>query len=211
MNRYISSLLTTVVACVLLSSCAIVKEDDSDAIDKSKVEPVTWANEIKKRQQISIWEIRGRLGVQTKDNGGSMDIIWQQAGDDFTIRLLAPMGAGNYLIQGGKGEAEIRFPDGRKEIVSNTEEIFKSVLDVSLPASAVKDWVRGLPANGLPVESIEWNSKGLINRIKQAGWNVEMKKYSGKKTLVPHKLYLSREDDPELSIRLILRQWLIDN
>lgn len=140
-----------------------------------------------------------------------MDIIWQQSGDDFTIRLLAPMGAGNYLIQGEKGVAEIRFPDGEKKIVDNVDEVFKSTLDVALPVSAVKDWIRGLPANVLPVESIEWNSKGLIDRIKQAGWNVEMKKYSGEKILIPFNVYLSREDDPDLGVRLVLRLWLVDN
>jgi len=211
MNRYFSFFVTTAAACLLLSSCAMIKEDDSGAIDKSKIEPATWPKEIQKRQQISNWEIRGRLGVQTKDTGGTMDIIWQQADDDFTIRLLAPMGAGNYLIQGDSNTAEIRFPDGKKEVVDNVDGVFASVLDVDLPASAVRDWIRGLPAGGMPVESIEWNTKGLINRVKQSGWNVEMRNYSGEKIRVPHKLYLSRDDDQELGMRLVLRQWLIDN
>jgi outer membrane lipoprotein LolB len=140
-----------------------------------------------------------------------MDIIWQQAGKDFTIRLLAPMGAGNYLIQGEKDFAEIRFPDGEKQIVDNVDQVFKSALEVDLPVSAVKDWIRGLPAGVWPVDSIEWNTKGLIDRIKQSGWNVEMKKYTGGKILIPYNIYLSRDDDPDLGIRLILRQWLVDN
>lgn len=188
----------------------MLKQDDGDD-EKSQIEPAEWPAELQKRQQISSWEIRGRLGVQAKDTGGSMDIIWQQSDDDFTIRLLAPLGAGNYLIQGEKGAAEIRFPDGTKKWVDNTEDIFEYVLDVKLPASAVKDWIRGLPASGLATESTVWNTKGLIDRIKQSGWNVEMRKYSGDKILVPHSIYLSRDDDSELDIRLLLRQWLVDN
>jgi hypothetical protein len=38
-----------------------------------------------------------------------------------------------------------------------------------------------------------------------------MKKYSGKKILLPHAIYLSRDDNIELDIRLLLRQWLVDN
>lgn len=205
MHRYFSFFLTAALACLLLSSCATLKDE------KSNIEPADWPEELQKRQQISSWEIRGRLGVQTKDNGGSMDLIWQQSGDDFTIRLLAPLGAGNYLIQGEKGAAEIRFPDGTKQWVDNTEDIFEYVLDVKLPASAVRDWVRGLPAGGLSTQSTVWNTKGLIDRIKQSGWNVEMRKYSGDKILVPHNIYLSRDDDSELDIRLLLRQWLVDN
>jgi outer membrane lipoprotein LolB len=209
MHRYSSFFLTASLACLLLSSCATVKDDGED--EKSNIESAAWPEEMKKRQQIRSWEIRGRLGVQTKDTGGSMDLIWQQSGDDFTIRLLAPMGAGNYFIQGEKDGAEIRFPDGTKKRVDNTEDIFEYVLDVKLPASAVRDWIRGLPARGLPTESIVWNNKGLIDRIKQSGWNIEMRKYSGEKILLPHAMYLSREDDSELSIRLLLRQWLLDN
>lgn len=210
MNRHFSFLSVTALACLLLSSCATVK-DDSDAIYNSKIRPAGWSGEMQKRQQITSWELRGRLGVQTRETGGSMDIIWQQSGDDFTIRLLAPMGTGNYLIQGEKGMAEIRFPDGEKRIVDNVDDIFKAALDVDLPVSAVKDWIRGLPARVLPVQSIDWNTKGLIDRIKQSGWNVEMKKYSGKKVLIPFNVYLSRDDDPDLDMRLVLRQWLVDN
>jgi outer membrane lipoprotein LolB len=210
MNRHFSFLPLATLVCLLLSSCAMVK-DDGVAIDKSKIQPAGWPAEIKKRQQITIWELRGRLGVQTRDTGGTMDIIWQQAGKDFTIRLLAPMGAGNYLIQGEKDFAEIRFPDGEKQIVDNVDQVFKSALEVDLPVSAVKDWIRGLPAGVWPVDSIEWNTKGLIDRIKQSGWNVEMKKYTGGKILIPYNIYLSRDDDPDLGIRLILRQWLVDN
>ncbi|MDT8283071.1 MAG: lipoprotein insertase outer membrane protein LolB [Gammaproteobacteria bacterium] len=210
MNRHFSFLTVSAIVCLLLSSCAMVK-DDSVRLDRSKIKPAGWSAEIQKRQQITAWELRGRLGVQTRDTGGSMDIIWQQADDDFTIRLLAPMGAGNYLIQGEKGVAEIRYPDGEKEFVDNVDEVFKSALEVDLPVSAVKDWIRGLPAGELPVESIEWNTNGLIDRISQSGWNVEMKKYSGQKILIPFNIYLSRDDEPELGIRLVLRQWLVDN
>ena len=140
-----------------------------------------------------------------------MDLIWKQSEQDFSIRLIAPLGAGSYLIQGNSNNAEIRFPDGRTETVNDIDEVFTSILEVSLPANAVKDWARGLPAKTLSVESISWNEQGLLNTIKQSGWNVEMKKYTGKKTLLPHIIYLSRDDNVELDIRLVLRRWLIDN
>jgi len=172
-------------------------------------EPASWSAEQQKRQQIKSWEIRGRLGVQTENDGGTLDIIWKQSEQDFSIRLIAPLGAGNYLVQGNRGNAEIRFPDGQIKKVNNIDEVFSSILEVNLPVNAVKDWIRGLPANTLSVENISWNELGLLNTIKQSGWNVEMKKYTGKKILLPHVIYLSRDDNTELDIRLVLRQWLI--
>jgi len=139
-----------------------------------------------------------------------MDIIWKQSDEEFSIRLIAPLGAGTYLIQGDSDLAEIRFPGGQKKIVSNIDEVFSSALEVDLPANAVKDWIRGLPAKSLPIEDISWNEQGLLETVEQSGWNVEMKKYAGNKILLPHVIYLSRDDD-ELDVRLVLRQWLVDD
>ena len=195
---------TVSLACLMLLSCASLEKI-------SQNEPVGWLAEQQKRQQIKIWEVRGRLGVQTESNGGAMDIIWKQSDEEFSIRLIAPLGAGNYLIQGDNNLAEIQLPDGQKKMVTNIDDIFSSALEIDLPANAVKDWIRGLPAKSLTLENASWNQQGLLNTIKQSGWNVEMKKYMGNDILLPHVIYLSRDDNVELDIRLVLRQWLVDN
>ncbi|NOQ90053.1 MAG: hypothetical protein GQ549_03815, partial [Gammaproteobacteria bacterium] len=105
MVRHLPFSLAISIALLMLVSCATVKEQIT-------VEPAGWQAEQQKRQQIKSWEIRGRLGIQTENNGGSMDLIWKQSEQDFSIRLIAPLGAGNYLIQGNSNNAEIRFPDG---------------------------------------------------------------------------------------------------
>lgn len=214
MIRHLSFPLIVSLICLSLVSCATIEEQSTKEplIKKpTTTEPPNWLAEQKKRQKIKIWEIRGRLGVQTEKNGGSVDITWKQSEQEYSIRLIAPLGAGNYLILGNDEYADVRFPDGRKETINNVDQAFASTLQVDLPVTAIRYWLRGLPAKGLPVTSIIWNNKGLINRIKQSGWNVEMKKYMGTKILLPHSIYLSREDDPELDIRLVLRQWLVDN
>jgi outer membrane lipoprotein LolB len=204
MIRFLSFPFAIGFVCLLLVSCATIKE-------QVKTEPASWAAEQAKRQQIKTWEVRGRLGVQTELTGGSMDIIWKNDGDDFSIRLIAPMGAGSYLVQGDKGQAVIRFPNGSTKTIKNIDNVFSSMLEVDLPASAVKDWIRGIPSKTLSVEQISWDKKGHLNRVKQAGWNVEMTKYAGDKIAMPHNIYLSRDGESELDMRLILRQWLIDN
>ena len=194
MIRHLSFSLAAGLVCLMMVSCASIT-DQAETKAPVPREPEGWLSDKAKRQQIENWEIRGRLGLQTEHTGGSMDIIWKQAIDEYTIRLIAPLGAGSYMIQGGKDFAEIRFPDGKTQLVDNVDDVFSSTLEVDLPASAVKDWVRGVPARALPVKHIEWNEQGLINRVKQSGWNVEMTKYSGAKVSMPHNIYLSRDDD----------------
>lgn len=195
--------LSICTVLLLVASCAAIKE-------KTVTEPAGWSIEQQKRQQINAWDIRGRLGIQTENDGGTLDVIWTQSEQDFLIRFIAPLGGGNYLIQGDSSHAEIRFPDGEKKTINDVDNIFSKVLEVELPAHAVKDWVRGLPASTLPVEAISWNEQGLLNTIKQSGWNVEMKKYAGEGVSMPHAIYLSRDDAVELDIRLLFRQWIID-
>ncbi len=219
MIRPLSFPLTVSLICLSLVSCATIEEQatiepsikEPSTIEHSTTEPPNWLAEQKKRQKIKIWEIRGRLGVQTEKNGGSVDITWKQAEREYSIRLIAPLGAGSYLILGNDEYADVRYPDGKRETIDNVDQAFASTLQVNLPVTAIRYWLRGLPAKGLPVTSIKWNDKGLIDRLEQSGWNVEMKKYTGTKILLPHSIYLSRDDDPELDIRLILRQWLVDS
>lgn len=198
------SRLIFALICLTLASCTMVKE-------KTSLQPVGWQGQQEQRQQIKIWEVRGRLGVQTQTTGGSMDLIWKQSGEDYKIRLILPLGSGSYLIQGNEQYADIRYPDGRKKSVSNIDNVFSSILGVSLPVNAIRDWVRGLPARSLSVEEMHWNDQGLLNTVQQSGWAVEMTSYSGGGILLPHDIYLSHSDDEDLDIRLLLKQWLIEN
>ena len=214
---------------MLSTSCATLRDQQVDEqkpdaqqpgekpADKRQVkrpassQPENWVSEVERRQLIEKWEIRGRLGFQTDTNGGSLDVTWKQFEREYSIRLIAPLGAGNYHVQGDDTFAEILFPDGHREILNNIEDAFSSILNVELPVSAIKDWVRGTPSRTMPVKNPRWNESGLLTNIEQSGWRVEMKKYTGSEIPLPHAIYLSRDDDEELDIRLVLRQWLVDN
>lgn len=211
MLRHCLFYLLLISGSLVLSSCAMVEEQtESNIVTPAITEPAGWQAEQHKRRQLSVWEIRGRLGVQTGTNGGSMDIIWKQSNNDYSIRLIAPLGAGTHLIQGNDQFAEISFPDGSSKIVDNIDEVLASIIDIPLPASAIRDWVRGIPAASLPVDRISWNRQGLPEKINQSGWHVELQKYLGTTLLLPHAIYVSRDDNEDLDVRLALKQWLID-
>jgi len=210
--RRLSVACAYLIASFMSVSCTSIQQQpvDEEPLKQVSDVPDGWQEQQSQRLQIENWEIRGRIGVQTKTNGGSMDIIWKQAQQSYSIRLIAPLGAGSYHVQGEQGFAEVRHPDGRKEIIDNVDKVFASTLNVELPTSAIKDWIRGLPAASLTQEKISWNVHGLPDKLKQSGWNVHLTKYTGKDLLLPHAIYLSRDDDVDLDIRLVLRQWLVD-
>ena len=210
--RHLPVICAYLIVSLISVSCTTIQQQPVDEEPLKKVSdiPDGWPEQQSQRLEIENWEIRGRIGVQTKTEGGSMDIIWKQAQQSYSIRLIAPLGAGSYHVQGDQVFAEIRHPDGRKEIIDDVDKVFASTLNVELPTSAIKDWVRGLPAASLTQEKISWNDHGLPDKLIQSGWNVHLTKYTGEDLLLPHAIYLSRDDDVNLDIRLVLRQWMVD-
>ncbi len=186
----------------ILASCASITEQVLDR-------PQDWEARLQQHQQIEDWTIRARLGVQSETDGGSFDVFWQQVADAYEIRLIAPMGQGAVLINGDSNGVKISLADGRTEYSNDADALFLAMTGLSLPVNGLQDWLRGMPIQGEEIQYISWNDLGQLYKFEQRGWQVEMNRY---KTVadyeLPHAFYLEREDQPELSVRLLVREWL---
>jgi outer membrane lipoprotein LolB len=186
----------------ILASCASISEQVLDR-------PEDWEARLQQHQQIEDWTIRARLGVQSETDGGSFDVFWQQVADAYEIRLIAPMGQGAVLINGDSNGVKISLADGRTEYSNDADELFSSMTGLSLPVNGLQDWLRGMPIQGEEIQYISWNEPGQLYKLEQSGWQVEMSRYKAVADYeLPHAFYLEREDQPELSVRLLVREWL---
>lgn len=186
----------------ILASCASIYEQVLDS-------PADWQQRLQQHQQISDWTIKARLGVQTEYEGGSFDVFWQQLADTYEIRLIAPMGQGAVQIKGDDEGVTISLADGQTEYSQDADALFTSMTGLSLPVTGLQDWLRGMPIQDEEVQSISWNEYGQLYKIEQRGWRVEMGRYKAIADYeLPHAFYLEREDRPELSVRLLVREWL---
>ena len=185
----------------ILSSCASVSEQVSQ-------QPADWETRLQQHQQINDWTIKARLGVQTEFEGGSFDVFWQQLADVYEIRLIAPLGQGAVQIAGDNGGVTIRLADGQTEYSQDADELFAAMTGLSIPVSGLQDWLRGMPILGEEIQNISWNEHGQLYKLEQRGWRVEMDRYKAITGYdLPHAYYLEREDSPELSVRLLVREW----
>ena len=186
----------------ILASCASISEQVLDR-------PEDWEARLQQHQQIEDWTIRARLGAQSETDGGSFDVFWQQVADAYEIRLIAPMGQGAVLINGDSNGVKISLADGRTEYSNDADELFSSMTGLSLPVNGLQDWLRGMPIQGEEIQYISWNEPGQLYKLEQSGWQVEMSRYKAVADYeLPHAFYLEREDQPELSVRLLVREWL---
>ena len=198
------SFLRCLLLCPLISilaSCASVSEQVLDR-------PADWETRLQQHQQIEDWNIRARLGVQSENDGGSFDVFWQQVADAYEIRLIAPMGQGAVLINGDSSGVTIRMADGQTAFSHDADALFSSMTGLSLPVNGLQDWLRGMPIPGEEIQNISWNEQGQLYKLEQRGWRVEMGRYKAVADYeLPHAFYLEREDQPELSVRLLVREW----
>jgi len=186
----------------ILAACASITEQVLDR-------PEDWEARLQQHQQIEDWTIKARLGVQSETDGGSFDVFWQQVADAYEIRLIAPMGQGAVLINGDSNGVKISLADGRTEYSNDADELFSSMTGLSLPVNGLQDWLRGMPVQGEEIQYISWNEPGQLYKLEQRGWRVEMGRYKAVADYeLPHAFYLEREDRPELSVRLLVREWL---
>ena len=192
------------ITCLLIStlaSCATVSEQVFES-------PADWDSRQQHNQQLTHWSIKARLGVQSETDGGSFDVFWQQRADAYNVRLVAPMGQGAVLINGNDDGVTISLADGSTEYSEHANELFTAMTGLPLPVEGLQDWLRGMPMRGEETGTISWNEQAQLYKLEQSGWRVEMSRY---KTVaeyeLPHAFYLEREDQPELSVRLLVREW----
>jgi outer membrane lipoprotein LolB len=170
--------------------------------------PANWQETLQHRKQIVSWKIQGKLGIQTEDNGGSLDLFWNQQGDSYQIRMIAPMGQGAILIKGKGQSVYVKTADGKEQYSNDADALLASGLGVNIPLAGLRNWLRGLPVNGQPTLLQKWDDKGQLVELVQNNWNIEMSAYrSVAEHTLPHKFYFGRDDRPELSIHLLIRQW----
>jgi outer membrane lipoprotein LolB len=192
------------VACILLpvlASCASISE-------QIRHQPADWDARLERHNQINHWTIKARLGVQTETEGGSFDVFWQQSADVYDIRLVAPMGQGAVHIEGDRDGVTISLADGQSEYARDAETLFASMTGLSLPVNGLHDWLRGMPIQGEKTDKTRWNENGQLYKFEQRGWRVEMNRYRKVADYeLPHAFYLEREDRPDMSVRMLVREW----
>ena len=188
----------------LIAGCSTLPETTS-------VQPVDWEIAVEQKNKIKRWDIKGRLGIQTQDNGGTFDLFWNQGKDKYTIRLIAPLGQGALTIEGDSETVSVRDSQGLTQHADNPDLLIKQSLGIDLPVNSLRRWLLGSPDTKQIVESISWNEAGQLHRLQQAGWTIEMLRYKkvGESDL-PHSFVLQRDDRPALLIRLLIRQWSLN-
>ena len=107
----------------------------------TSLQPDGWDAGVEQKNKIKQWNIKGRLGIQTEDNGGAFDLFWDQGRNNYTIRLIAPLGMGALTIVGDSETVSVRDGRGLLQHSDNPDLLIKQNLGVDLPVTSLRLWL----------------------------------------------------------------------
>jgi outer membrane lipoprotein LolB len=151
------------------------------------------------------WGFTGRLAVSTDGHGGSGRIEWTQDGDDFDVRLLAPVTRQGWRLHRAGGVVRLEgLEDGPRE-GTDAEALLFDATGWRLPVTDMVAWVRGARGAGSPA-TVESDAAGLPRRIGQSGWQVDYPAWTGDVPPLPTRVNATQG---EARVRLAIESWSV--
>lgn len=150
------------------------------------------------------WQLKGKIGVRTRDDGGSAYLDWSQSLDSFYIVLSGPLGQGTTIVSGNPTGARLEQSDG-VFIAESPDQLVLDHTGWEIPINHLLYWVKGMPAPGTE-PALSHNALGTLATLQQDDWTLQFDQYSPELgTLLPHKIRIQKG---ELKVTLIIKAWL---
>ncbi|MBA55846.1 MAG: outer membrane lipoprotein LolB [Pseudomonadales bacterium] len=202
-----SRLLTTLaitLASLVITGCQIWQTTHDMPPPKADQPKLDWVEHVRALTLMQEWQIRGKIGVRTAEDGGSAYLDWSQSFDSFYIMLSGPLGQGSTIVSGNPYGARLETSDGTF-ISDSPEQLVLEHTGWHIPIHQLLYWVKGIPA---PYGKSEpsYNEYGTLKTLQQNQWYLEFDRYGeAMGTLLPQKIKITKED---LKVTLIIKEWL---
>jgi outer membrane lipoprotein LolB len=188
------------VALLSLTACAPLLQTKQN-LSKQQL----WEQREQQLTALENWQFTGRTAITERRQGWNAGINWTEKPHQFVIRLYGPFAQGGVSLEGSASQVSLRQQDGSVMTAATAESLLQQALGVSLPVSALHDWVRGLPHAAMSVDSLQLDEQGRIESMTQAGWQINYLRYIPFETMsMPGKIFIK---NGELSVRLLVADW----
>ena len=158
---------------------------------------------------IDEWSFRGRAAVQRGDEGWSATLHWDQHGESYRLRIIAPLGRGTYEVLKQDQQVSLIDPGNNVFKAASPEQLLTENIGWNLPISDIEFWVRGLIAPGSKPSQLDLDEGGLIKDLAVSGWRVSVLEYTWQDGLaMPRKLFMNYGD---MKLRLVVSTWKLNS
>lgn len=157
--------------------------------------------------ELDNWEINAKLGIRTATDAQSIQMLWQQQGETYQLRLNGPLGFGSAYIMGDSEQAEIK--KGKQLITASPQQLTMQLTGIPLPITALSWWVKGLLSPDYLASNISRAQTGRLQDFQQAGWHISILDYAKTDDYWMPKKIAGRQND--ISFKLVISGWDFSN
>lgn len=169
------SFATALTATLLLAGCATTAPTRTAPPLSAEMQAERQRERAEWLALYSTWSFTGRAAISRGAKGGSGRIEWEQLDRNrYSIALSAPVTRQSWRLTGDlHSEAgRIEGLEGGPRDGEFAEALLLDATGWQVPLQQLGSWVRGAPAAGYPVESVEYDGQGRPSLLRQAGWSV---------------------------------------
>ncbi|MBT3346979.1 MAG: outer membrane lipoprotein LolB [Thiotrichales bacterium] len=216
---YVLSIYVAALSSLLLTGCTALPPHSLEYNTKL----VSWEERREKLSMVQQWSVEGRAAFQIKvkefgsaesgreTRGGQSGFRWSQlisAGEKRQkFNLTGLLGAGALQLESTPTEAILIDSDGNAHLGEDPEQLLYEVSGWRFPLSEAVEWVKGIPATGVAVESLKLDSQNRVKELAQSGWVLNIKRYQTVNGVdLPALLTIKRKD---VKVTLRISRWLI--
>lgn len=200
-------ILRLVLPVLVLSGCVSAPNKSVVKLDPQQLR-TQWLHNQEKLSRLDSWFIKGKAAVRSKSESGTVSLFWQQALNDFQLKLVAPFGRGTLDIQSDERGVKMLDAKGREHRAATAQGLVWMKTGWEIPFEDMQGWVVGLaddPANA----SIKVDAQARTLGFTSKGWSVTYPAYREVSTpqgkmYLPRKVYISSKD---LVVKLSIAQW----
>ncbi|MDD1781487.1 lipoprotein insertase outer membrane protein LolB [Enterovibrio sp. ZSDZ35] len=172
--------------------------------------PLTqWETHQTALSDIQNFTVKGKVALISPEQRVSANFVWQQQGDNLSLRLTNFLGATLLKLDATPHRAELTDNDGKRYVGGNAANLLKSLTGIALPVDDMMFWIKGLPAAGNEYQLGADNRLASLSEnpigSNKPGWQLDYLSYdSNTASLLPAKIKMFKNDQ---KVNLVISQW----
>ena len=168
----------------------------------------SWQQHQAQLQALQDWDFSGKIAIFTAQERHSLNIHWQQTGDDFHINLTTFLGLTILDVQKNAQGTQITDDDGKVYWGDDAQLLIKQLSGLTLPIERLQQWIKGNP-NGAPFQLNDHNNVASLMGVdsENTEWLVDFEQYKTTQGLnLPYAIQLKHLD---LRLKFAISDWQI--
>lgn len=166
-----------------------------------------WQQRQAELMALTSWQFRARSSIRQDKESWQAGLRWQQSLADYEVQVLGPFSMGGLILKGNDQQVVLTQADGQQWQASAPEGLLEQTTGWKLPISALRYWVRGLPAVNLPYTERNLNDQAQIVTMVQGEWRIKFPEYMKvKNQMLPRKIFIEND---ELHLKMVIDKWML--